>query len=102
MPQTTGKLHPLTRRALDKMWTLQQKGGAWNWAKCRWPPFEHDDYFGAVFAAVCVGSAPDDYAKSESAKEGLDRLQSYLQQYRLRPISIIKRGSCGPRSNSTA
>ncbi len=78
--ETTGKLHPLTRRALDKMWTLQQKGGAWNWAKCQWPPFEHDDYFGAVFAAVCVGSAPDDYAKSESAKEGLDRLQSYLQQ----------------------
>jgi len=77
---TTGKLHPLTRRALDKMWTLQQKGGAWDWAKCRWPPFEHDDYFGAVFAAVGVGSAPEDYAKSASAKEGLAKLQVYLQR----------------------
>ena len=78
--QTTGKLHPLTRRALDKMWTLQLKGGAWDWAKCRWPPFEHDDYFGAVFAAVGVGSAPEDYAHSASAKEGLARLQSYLKR----------------------
>ena len=23
---TTGKLHPLTRTALDRMWTVQQKG----------------------------------------------------------------------------
>jgi squalene-hopene/tetraprenyl-beta-curcumene cyclase len=76
---TTGKLHQLTRRALDRMWTLQLKGGAWNWAKCKWPPFEHDDYFGAVFAAVGVGSAPDDYAKSEGAKNGLAKLQNYLQ-----------------------
>jgi len=78
--QTTGKLHPLTRRALDKMWTLQQKGGAWDWAKCRWPPFEHDDYFGAVFAAVGVGSAPEDYAKSASAQAGLAKLRVYLQR----------------------
>src|SRR5262245_9992041 len=67
--QTTGKLHPLTKQALDRMWTVQQKNGAWNWLKCSWPPFEHDDYYGAVFAALGVGIAPDGYGQSESAKE---------------------------------
>jgi squalene-hopene/tetraprenyl-beta-curcumene cyclase len=76
---TTGVLHPLTRRALDRMWTLQRPGGAWNWLKCDWPPYEHDDYYGAVFAAVGVGNAPDDYAHSESARSGLEKLRKYLQ-----------------------
>lgn len=53
--QTTGKLAPVTRQALDRMWTLQRKDGAWNWPKCSWPPFEIDDYYGAVQAAVGVG-----------------------------------------------
>jgi squalene-hopene/tetraprenyl-beta-curcumene cyclase len=76
---TTGVLHPLTRRALDRMWTLQQPGGAWNWLKCDWPPLEHDDYYGAVFAAVGVGHAPDGYAQGDSARSGLERLRKYLQ-----------------------
>jgi squalene-hopene/tetraprenyl-beta-curcumene cyclase len=75
---TTGKLHPLTRKALDRMWGLQTKSGAWDWLKCKWPPLEHDDYFGAVFAAVGVGVAPEGYAGTEKAKAGLDRLRAYL------------------------
>lgn len=75
---TTGKLHPLTRKALDRSWTLQNKHGAWNWLKCNWPPLEHDDYFGAVFAAVGVGVAPEDYAKSDGAREGVAKLKRYL------------------------
>jgi squalene-hopene/tetraprenyl-beta-curcumene cyclase len=77
---TTGKLHPLTRQALDRMWTLQQPEGAWNWLKCNWPPYEHDDYYGAVFAAVGVGHAPDGYSKADSARAGLDRLREYLRK----------------------
>jgi squalene-hopene/tetraprenyl-beta-curcumene cyclase len=76
---TTGTLHPLTRRALDRMWTLQKPEGAWDWLKCDWPPLEHDDYYGAVFAAVGVGHAPGDYARSETAQAGLARLRRYLQ-----------------------
>jgi len=75
---TTGKLHPMTRKALDRMWTLQQKNGAWNWLKCNWPPMEHDDYFGAVFAAVGVGVAPEGYAKADTAQAGLAKLKGYL------------------------
>jgi squalene-hopene/tetraprenyl-beta-curcumene cyclase len=76
---TTGKLHPLTRQALDRMWTLQRLDGAWNWLKCDWPPLEHDDYYGAVWAAVGVGIAPDNYAQTPGAQEGLARLKAYLR-----------------------
>jgi squalene-hopene/tetraprenyl-beta-curcumene cyclase len=78
--QTSGKLHPLTRKALDRMWTLQRADGAWNWLKCAWPPFEHDDYFGAVFAAVGTSMAPDDYRHAESAQKGLAKLKAYLHK----------------------
>lgn len=78
--RTTGKLHPLTRKALDRMWTMQKDHGAWNWDKCVWPPFEHDDYYGAVLAAVAVGQAPDGYAATEAARAGLDKLRGYLRK----------------------
>jgi squalene-hopene/tetraprenyl-beta-curcumene cyclase len=78
--QTTGKLHPMTRRALDKMWTVQKANGGWTWLKCNWPPFEHDDYYGAVLAAVGVSVAPDGYALGESAREGLAKLRGYFEK----------------------
>jgi squalene-hopene/tetraprenyl-beta-curcumene cyclase len=77
---TTGTLHATTRKALDRMWTLQMKNGAWNWLKCTWPPLEHDDYFGAVFVAVGVGGAPDGYAKSDNARAGLAKLRGYFEK----------------------
>jgi squalene-hopene/tetraprenyl-beta-curcumene cyclase len=75
----TGKLHPLTRQALDRMWTLQQPNGSWTWLKCNWPPSEHDDYYGAVYAALGVGLAPDHYAQTDKAKAGLDNLRRYFK-----------------------
>ncbi len=77
---TTGKLSDATKDAFAKMWQVQQKGGHWNWLKCDWPPMEHDDYYGAVLAAVAVGTAPGDYAKSADAKEGLAKLTGYLKK----------------------
>jgi squalene-hopene/tetraprenyl-beta-curcumene cyclase len=77
---TTGRLHPRTRQALDRMWTLQRPDGAWNWLKCNWPPYEHDDYYGAVFAAIGVGVAPEEYRNGESARKGLDKLRTYLHE----------------------
>jgi squalene-hopene/tetraprenyl-beta-curcumene cyclase len=75
---TTGKLHPLTRQALDRMWDLQRPNGTWDWLKCDWPPYEHDDDYGACFAAVAVGKAPDGYKDAPSAKAGLQKLVKYL------------------------
>jgi squalene-hopene/tetraprenyl-beta-curcumene cyclase len=77
--RTTRELHPVTRKGLDKIWALQREDGAWTWPKCDWPPMEHDDYFGATYVALGVGTAPGDYARSESAKPGLDRLRRYLR-----------------------
>ena len=79
--QTTGKLHPLTRKALDRIWTIQQDDGAWDWNKHRLPPLEYDDYFGAVFAALGVGVAPEGYTRSTSAKEGVAKLREYLAKH---------------------
>jgi squalene-hopene/tetraprenyl-beta-curcumene cyclase len=76
--RTTGRLHPLTRKALDRMWTLQKPDGGFDWLKCGWPPYEHDDYFGAIVAALGAGHAPDGYARSLEARAGLARLRSYF------------------------
>jgi squalene-hopene/tetraprenyl-beta-curcumene cyclase len=78
--QTAGKLHPLTRKAFARMWERQRADGAWEWEKCSWPPLEHDDYFGAVLAAVAVGHAPEGYAGTPAAQAGLTRLTKYLRQ----------------------
>jgi squalene-hopene/tetraprenyl-beta-curcumene cyclase len=78
--QTTGKLHPRTRQALDRIWELQQKDGSWKWNQTGLFPLESDAYFGAVYAAVGVGGAPEGYAQSDAAKEGLTRLKGYLQK----------------------
>jgi squalene-hopene/tetraprenyl-beta-curcumene cyclase len=77
---TTGKLHPQTRLALDRVWTIQKADGSWDWYKCGWPPFELDDYWGAVFAAVGVGQAPEGYAESEKAKAGVAKLRDYFKK----------------------
>jgi squalene-hopene/tetraprenyl-beta-curcumene cyclase len=77
--QATGKLHPLTRRALARMWELQQEDGSWTWNKHRLPPQEYDDYYGAVYAAVGVGHAPEGYAHSAAASAGLARLRQYFR-----------------------
>ncbi len=76
--QSTGKLHPLTRKALDRMWKLQRADGSWDWNKHQLPPQEFDDYYGAVFAAIGVGRAPENYARGASAREGVVRLTQYL------------------------
>ena len=75
-----GKLRAETRQALDLMWTLQKPDGAWDWLKCGWPPVEHDDYFGAVYAMIGVSQAPEGYAQSPKARAGLEKLSAYLKK----------------------
>lgn len=78
---TTGKLHPTSRRALDRIWTFQREDGGFSWLKCDWPPYEHDDYYGAAFAALGVGLAPEGYARTEKAAEGLEKLRRYFREH---------------------
>jgi squalene-hopene/tetraprenyl-beta-curcumene cyclase len=76
---TSGKLHTLTRTALDRMWTVQRKDGGFSWYKCNLPPMEIDDHYGATLAVVATGVAPDGYAKSEAARKGLDGIRGYFK-----------------------
>src|SRR5207302_8083826 len=77
--RVTGKLHPATRTALDRMWTVQRGDGGWSWLKCNWPPMEHDDHYGATLAAIAVGVAPEKYAETPQAQKGLARLREYFR-----------------------
>jgi squalene-hopene/tetraprenyl-beta-curcumene cyclase len=78
--RTTGKLQPVTRKALDRMWSLQRDDGSWDWEKCEWPPLEYDDYYGVVFTALGVGLAPEKYAETDKAKAGQAKIRNYLQK----------------------
>jgi squalene-hopene/tetraprenyl-beta-curcumene cyclase len=77
---TTGRLHASTRKALDRMWQVQREDGGFEWLKCNWPPMESDDHFGATMAAIAVGVAPEGYARTPAAREGLARLRAYLER----------------------
>ena len=76
--QTSGELADTTRQTLDMMWTTQRDDGGWAWAKCGWAPMEVDDHFGVTLAALAVGIAPGDYAESDAAKAGMEKVRRYL------------------------
>lgn len=78
---TGGKLHPLTRKALDRMWSFQQENGAWKWAKLNAPPSEIDDHFGVTMAAIAAGVAPEHYAVTPKGHEGLRKVREYLNDH---------------------
>jgi squalene-hopene/tetraprenyl-beta-curcumene cyclase len=77
---TTGKLHPMTRKAFEWSIKLQKPDGSWKWPICDWPPLEHDHYYGVVFMAIAFGTAPEDFAKSDGAKPALDKVRDYLKK----------------------
>ena len=77
---TTGKLHPATRFALDRIWTAQRDDGGFTWLDNDEPPSEIDDHYGVTMAAIGVGVAPDDYAQTPAAREGLDKIRSYFRE----------------------
>ncbi len=76
-----GKLQPLTRRILDRIWDVQREDGGWNWVKANEPPSGLDDHFGVTTAAIGVAAAPDGYAGTPQARHGLDGLRRYLRAH---------------------
>lgn len=75
-----------TRAALANMWALQQKDGdgkgAWSWIQFGMEPFEAKDsqYYGAILAAVAVGTAPENYRSSSEIQTNLCMLREYLNR----------------------
>ncbi len=77
--QTTGKLSLVTRNTLDTMWSTQRDDGGWDWAKCGWAPMEIDDHYGVTLAALAVGVAPENYANTDAAQAGIQKIRDYLK-----------------------
>ena len=50
---TTGKLHPATRLALDRMWDHQRQDGGWKWLDDNEPPSEIGTAFALLALAEC-------------------------------------------------
>lgn len=76
--QTTGRLSDVARDVLDMMWTVQREDGGWNWSHCDYAPMEIDDHYGVTVAALTIGIAPDDYAKTPQSVAGLDKMRTYF------------------------
>ena len=78
---TTGKLQPLTREALDRMWELQRDDGHWEWEKQNEAPSAMDDHFGATLAAIAAGAAPENHADTPNARQGMAKLRDYFRNH---------------------
>jgi squalene-hopene/tetraprenyl-beta-curcumene cyclase len=87
--QTTGRLQPVTRRALGVMWDFQRDDGGWNWRNDGYPPTECDEHYGVTLAALTTGIAPDKYIETEEARRGLDRIRKFLKNNP--PVSLHHR-----------
>jgi hypothetical protein len=81
-----GHLAPVTRKALDAMWALQEqtgpKAGAWIWQDFHFSPWEapESEYYGAAQAALAVAMAPDGYRDEAQIQPNLALLRGYLKR----------------------
>jgi squalene-hopene/tetraprenyl-beta-curcumene cyclase len=84
--ESTGTLHPLTRQALDRMWTLQREDGSWQWPFRDTPPLKITEHYGVTLAAIAAGMAPSDYAQTSTAQTGLKKVRQYFRNNK--PVSL--------------
>jgi squalene-hopene/tetraprenyl-beta-curcumene cyclase len=96
--RTTGKLHPATRRALDRMISLQRPEGNWTLLAAGGKRVEVAGekqafflgYEQMLFAAIGIAAAPENYAATEPARAALDRIRGYVRLHP--PRSLHQKG----------
>ena len=76
--QTTGKLHPQTRKMLDLMLSRQRPDGSWTNIgggpnQVIW------DYEETLLAALGVAHAPEGYAQTAAAQKALAEIRKYIK-----------------------
>jgi len=82
-----GHLRPITRKAFDEAWALQEKSGeltgGWKWQDFHLGPWESAEsgYQGAALLMVEAVNAPDAYAKETEASKHLDLERDYLRKH---------------------
>jgi squalene-hopene/tetraprenyl-beta-curcumene cyclase len=82
-----GHLRPVTRKAFDEAWALQETNGAlaggWKWQDFHLGPWESAEsgYQGAALLMVEAVNAPDGYAQEPEAKKHLDAERDYLRRH---------------------
>ena len=75
------------RQAFANLWPLQFRAGdqtgAWAWLNFHYEPWEANDspFFGAALAAVAIGTAPGDYAKTPDIQDKVAALRTYLAKH---------------------
>ena len=62
------------------MWTVQREDGGFDWLLDNTAPTEWDDHYGVTLALIGVGAAPDGYADTAEAQEGIKRMREYLSK----------------------
>ena len=77
----TGRVQPVTRAALARMWQLQRSDGQWVWLTQGLPPQESDHHYGVTMAAIAAALAPEGYSETPEAQAGLARAREYLQSF---------------------
>jgi squalene-hopene/tetraprenyl-beta-curcumene cyclase len=86
---TTGKLHPATRLALDNVLARQRPDGGFNVVTDGLGSFLNE-FDQTMLAAIAVGSAPEPYPKTETAKTLLAGVRRYVGDHS--PQSVYQRG----------
>lgn len=76
--QTTGKLNPLTRKALDRMLTHQRPDGGWNGIGGAARTFINE-YEETLLAGIGIACAPLQYAQTEPARKALEGIRQYAK-----------------------
>lgn len=97
---TTGKLHPLTRGALDALWSTQLPDGGFKWLHVGEAPQAIDDWWPVTMVALGVSAAPENYAQTDKATLGTEKLRGWFRAHPAktnheRGLSLIAHSAIG-------